>query len=443
MKIVIVGGIAGGSTVASQLRRALPEADITLFGRDPVFGYGTCGMPYVIGGLIKDKTKIAGPSPETFSEKRNINVQLEHDVLSIDRDSKTVLVRNMKTEETFQEPYDKLVLSPGGSAKVPNLDGLGNLPLFTLKSYGQMEEILDFISREKPKSCAVIGGGFIGIELAENFVHRGIQTAVILKGDRVMSVLDPEISEVLEKEMKVNDITLFPEDSIEQIDGKRLTLKSGTTLEVDFIAATIGVELDTKLAKEAGLEIGPTKAISINHYMQTNDPDIYVIGDAAEGVDWFTGKPKTVMLAWHAHRESYIAAQHIAGKPIQMNGLLGTTITKLFSLTAGMTGHSVESLEKEGMAFNTSVYEGRTNAGYYFDRGWIHLRVHYDPVTRRILGAQAVGSKGIDKRIDVIATAIMGNLTIDDLAALELCYSPAYSSPKDPVNMVGYNAIEK
>ncbi|MFS0574511.1 FAD-dependent oxidoreductase [Sporosarcina sp. 179-K 3D1 HS] len=440
MKIVIVGGVAGGSTVASQIRRAVPESEITLFGRDPFFGYGTCGMPYVIGGLIEDKSKVAGPSPEKFAEKRDIIVRLEHDVLSIDRKAKIVFVRNMKTGVTFHEPYDKLVLSPGGYPKVPKLEGLGDLPLFTLKSYEQMEEILDFISREKPTSCAVIGGGFIGIELAENFVHRGIETAVILRGDRVMTVLDPELSDLLGTEMKENGVTLFPEDEIERVEGKRLIMKSGAALEVDFIAATIGIELDTKLANDAGLEIGPTKAVSTNRYRQTDDPDIYVIGDAAEGVDWFTGKPKTVMLSWHAHRESYIVARHIAGKPIEMYGLLGTTITKLFSLTAGSTGHSAASLEDEGIEFSTSVYEGGTNAGYYFDHGWIHLRVHYDPASRRILGAQAVGTKGVDKRIDVIATAIMGNLTVDDLAALELCYSPAYSSPKDPVNMVGYKA---
>ena len=439
MKIVIVGGIAGGSTAASQIRRALPDSDITLFGRDPVFGYGTCGMPYVIGGLIKDKSKIAGPSPEKFGQKRDIVVRLEHDVLSIDRKAKIVFVRNMTTGVTFHEPYDKLILSPGGQARVPDLDA-GELPLFTLKSYGQMEEILDFISQEKPKSCAVIGGGFIGIELAENFVHRGIETSVILRGDRVMDVLDPEISERLEKEMQENGITLYREEEIERIEGKRLILNSGATLEVDFLAATIGIELDTKLAEEAGLALGPTKAIATNRYMQSSDPDIYVVGDAAEGTDWFTDKPRTVMLSWHAHRESYIAARHLAGEPLEINGFLGTSIMKLFSLTAGMTGHSAKSLETEGMVFATSVYEGGTNAGYYFDHGWIHLRVHYDPETRRILGAQAVGSKGVDKRIDVIATAIIGNLTVDDLAALELSYSPAYSSPKDPVNMVGYKA---
>ncbi|MER2088574.1 MAG: FAD-dependent oxidoreductase [Sporosarcina sp.] len=440
MKIVIVGAIAGGSTVAAQIRRAVPDAEITLFGRDPLLGYGTCGMPYVIGGLIEDKSKLVGSSPEKFSEQRDINVQLKHDVLSINRDNKTVEVRNMETGQTFTESYDKLILSPGGTSRIPDLKGLGDLPLFTLKSFKEMEEIIDFIEREKPQSCAVIGGGFIGIELAENFALSGIKTTVIERNERIMNIMDPEISKVLGKEMTDNNVEFYFEDAIERIEDKRLIMKNGGNLEVDFIAASLGIDLDTQLAVEAGLHIGPTKGIVVNSFMQTNDPDIYAIGDAAECKDWFTGKPKNVKLAWHAHRQSFIVARHLAGKPVEMNGLLGSTITKLFSLTAAMTGHSAKSLSDEGIEFDTSVYEGRTNAGYYPDHGQILLRVHYDRESRLVLGAQAVGDKGIDKRIDVIATAIMGKMTIDDLAALELCYSPAYSSPKDPVNMVGYKA---
>lgn len=440
MKIVIVGAIAGGSTIAAQARRALPDAEIVLFGRDPVLGYGTCGMPYVIGGLVEDKSKLVGASPEKFSEQRDIDVRLQHNVLSINREHKTIVVQNMQTNRVFTETYTKLILSPGGNARIPQLKGIDNLPLFPLKSFGDMEEIISYIEREKPQSCAVIGGGFIGIELAENFIHKGLKTALIDRNERVMKVMEPEISEVLGKEMKDNGVELYFEDDIESIEGKRLLLKSGLSLEVDFIAASIGIELDTTLAVKAGLQIGPTKGIVVNSYMQTDDPNIYAIGDAVESKDWFTGKPKNVKLAWPAHRQSFIVANHLAGNPVQMNGLLGTSITKLFSLTAAMTGHSAKSLTDEGIIFDTSVYEGRTNAGYYPEHGRIHLRVHYEPESRRILGAQAVGNKGVDKRIDVIATAIMGKMTIDDLAALELSYSPPYSSPKDPVNMIGYKA---
>ena len=440
MKIIVVGAVAGGSTVASQIRRAVPEAKITLIGRDQEIGYGTCGMPYVIGGIIDDKEKVRGPNPETFGEKRDINTLTRHEVIAVDRHAKTVEVRNLETGDIFTEPYDKLILSPGGYSRIPEFKGLGDLPLLALKNYADMEYIIDYIDREKPKSCAIIGGGFIGIELAENFIHKGIKTALIERNDRVMKVMDYEVTDVLNAEMKENGVDLYFNDAIERIEGKKLIMKNGVNIDVDFIAASVGIIPDTILAEEAGLSIGSTHGIIVNEYMQTDDPDIYAIGDVAECTDWFTGKPKRVQLAWHAHRQAYIVASHLGGNPVKINGFLGTTITKLFSLTAGMTGHSEKSLTDEGIAFETVTHSGRTNAGYYPDHGTILLRVHYDRDSRLILGAQAVGDKGVDKRIDVIATAIMGKMTVDDLSALELSYSPPYSSPKDPVNMIGYKA---
>ena len=440
MKVIIVGAVAGGSTVASQIRRTVPEAKITLIGRDREIGYGTCGMPYVIGGLIDDKTKVRGPNPDTFGKQRDINTLTGHEVTAIDRQTKTVEVRNLDTNKTFTKSYDKLILSPGGYSRIPEFKGLGDLPLLTLKSYSDMEDILAYIEREKPQSCAVVGGGFIGIELAENFIHKGLKTALIERNDRVMKVMDYEVTDVLNEEMKTNGVDLYFNDAIERIEGNNLIMKNGVNIEVDFIAASVGIIPNTTLAEGAGLSIGSTDGIIVNEYMQTDDPDIYAIGDVAECTDWFTGKPKRVQLAWHAHRQAYIVASHLGGNPVKINGFLGTTITKLFSLTAGMTGHSEKSLNDEGIAFDTVTHNGRTNAGYYPDHGTILLRVHYDRHSRLILGAQAVGDKGVDKRIDIIATAIMGKMTVDDLSALELSYSPPYSSPKDPINMIGYKA---
>ena len=440
MKIVIIGAVAGGSTVASQIKRAIPNSAITLIGRDREIGYGTCGMPYVIGGIIDEKKKVSGPSPIHFSEKRDIRTLVRHEVVTIDRANKTVEVINLETEETFTEKYDKLILSPGGRSRIPEIKGIGDLPLLNLKNYADMEKIIEYIETESPKSCAIIGGGFIGIELAENFIHKGIKTALIERNDRVMKVMDYEITDILNEEMKNNGVDLYLNDSIERIEGKKLIMKNGVSIEADFIVASIGIIPNTSLAVEAGLTIGSTNGIVVNDYMQTSDPDIYAIGDVAECKDWFTGKPKRVQLAWHAHRQAFIVASHLGETPVKLNGFLGTSITKLFSLTAGMTGHSAKSLQEEGIDFQTVTHEGRTNAGYYPDHGTITLRVHYDRQTRLILGAQAVGDKGVDKRIDVIATAIMGKMTVDDLAALELSYSPPYSSPKDPVNMLGYKA---
>lgn len=441
MKVVIVGAVAGGSTVAAQLRRTVPNAKITLIGIDAKIGYGTCGMPFVIGGIIDEATKVGGPDPEHFSETRNIRTLTRHKVTSINRNEKTVEVENVETNEVFTEPYDKLILSTGGRSRIPSLKGLGDLPFFTLKNYADMEEITHYIDTHKPQSCAVIGGGFIGVELVENFIHRGIQTALILRGNRVMSMMDKKITDILYEEMKTNGVDFYFDDEIERIEGNKLIMKNGISFHVDFLVASIGVIPNTSLAEDVGLKIGVTDGVVVNNFMQTDDPDIYAIGDIAECKDWITGQPKRVQLAWHAHRQAYIVSQHLAGQHVKANPFLGTAITKLFSLTAGMTGLSEQNLLDEKIEFDTVIHEGRTNASYYPDHGNIMLIVHYDRNTRKILGAQAVGDKGVDKRMDVIVTAIMGNMTVDDLAALELSYSPPYSSPKDPVNMIGYKAL--
>lgn len=440
MKIIVVGAVAGGPTVASQIQRAMPEAEITVIGRDAEVGYGTCGMPYVIGGVIEDKRKVKGISPEKFGAERDINMLTLHEVTAINREAKTVDIQNLQTNETFTQAYDKLILSTGGRSRIPEIKGLGDLPLLNLKTYADMENIIAYLDEEKPTSCAIIGGGFIGIELAESFVEKGIKTTLIERNDRVMKVMDPVITDIIGEEMKKNGVEFYFNDAIERVEGKRLIMKNGLDFEVDFIVASVGVVPNIELAEEIGLTVGPTKGLTVNDYMQTNDPDIYAIGDIAECKDWFTGKPKRVQLAWHAHRQSFIAASHLSGNPVKLNGFLGATITKIFSLTAAMTGHSAKSLTDEGIHFDTVVHKGRTNAGYYPEHGLITLLVHYDKKTRLILGGQAVGDMGVDKRIDVITTAIMGKMTVDDLAALELSYSPPYSSPKDPVNMLGYKA---
>lgn len=440
MKVVIIGAIAGGATIASQIRRAVPTSEIHLFGRERQIGYGTCGLPYVVGGMIDEKRKVGGPSPQKFADSRDIHVHTLHEVVAIHRETKTIDVKNIETGELFSETYDKLILSTGTKARVPNFPGQSSIPLFTLKNYADMETVLQFLDEQKPTSCAVIGGGFVGVEVAENLVHRGMKTTLISRGERVMNMMDPEISERLHNELEQNGVQLILQDEIERIDGSLLYLKGGDTVEADFIMASIGASIENSLAVEAGLPIGTTQGVIVNEFMQTEDPHIYVIGDAAECTDAITGKPKNVQLAWHAHRQSYVVARHLAGNPIALNGLFGTTIIKVFSQTAAMTGLSKEQLDKQDIAYETATYEGRTNAGYYPDCGHLYMHVHYDPTTRKILGAHAVGTKGVDKRIDVLATAMLGNLTIDDLAAIELAYSPPYSSPKDPVNMIGYKA---
>ncbi|MCM3088144.1 CoA-disulfide reductase [Bhargavaea ginsengi] len=441
MKIVVIGAVAGGATVSSQIRHFLSDADITLIGKDSELGFGTCGMPYVLGGLIDSEEDLVHATPEGFSEKKSIDVRLLHEATKIDRATKKVHICNLETGQTDELSYDKLVLSPGGRARKPAVPGKPDIPMFTLRHFGDLEQFKSFLDEQKPASCLVIGGGFIGVELAENFRHRGIETALVEHNDHVMPIGDEDMSDLLAEEMERNGVRLHLGRELKMIDGRRITLDDGTELEADFIATAVGLEPNTLLAKEAGIEIGPTGGIATDPFMRTNDPDIYAIGDAAEVKDWFTGKPKRVPLSWPAHRAAFIVANHLAGGNTEMDGLLGTSITKLFSLTAGMTGMTEKMLKKEGIAYKTVIHKSRSNAGYYPDSGKLVLKVHYDPDTRAIYGAQAVGEKGADKRIDVIATAIRGGLTVDDLSAIETAYAPPYGSPKDPVNMLGYRAM--
>lgn len=443
MKIIIVGAIAGGATVASQIRRVQPDATITLIGNDAKIAYGTCGMPFVLGQTITDENLVGGPSPSSFSESKQVRTYTEHEVIKINRNQQTVTVQNMHTNECFTEPYDKLVLATGTSARIPNYKGLSTIPFFTLKTFQDMQKIDQFIADHQPRSCAIVGGGFIGIELAEALRNRNLHTTVILRGDRVMSGMDREMSSLLMDEMIRHHVEFITEDEITSIDHSHLTLKSGKQLQADFLMTSIGTIPNTSLAIDSQLTIGTTKGISVNEFMQTNDRHIYAIGDVAEMTHAISGQPARIELSWHAHRQAFIVAQHLANQASPAQPVIGTTITKLFSLTASMTGLSEKDLIKLEMPYETVLYKGRTNASYYPDLGQITIRVHYDPHTRRLLGAQAVGTKGVNKRIDVLATAITGNLPVDALASLELGYSPPYSSPKDPINMLGYQAIEK
>ncbi|WP_407643862.1 FAD-dependent oxidoreductase [Edaphobacillus lindanitolerans] len=440
---MVIGAVAGGATVSSQLRRFLPDANITVIGKDSRMGFATCGMPYVLGGLVESMDSLVSVTPELFRDKKSIDVRLRHEATEIDRPGKKVIVRDLDSGETEALPYDKLVLSPGGSARTPEIPGSPSIPVFTLRHFDDMAEFENYLERTHPQRGLVIGGGFIGVELAENFRQLGIHTELVEHHGRIMPISDPDMSGLLEQEMKENGVVLHLGREVRSVTGDRVCLDDGSEFRADFIAAAVGLVPNTELAEEAGLTIGPTGGIATDPFMRTSDPDIYAIGDAAEGRDWFTGKPKRVPLAWSTHREAFIAANHIAGGNTEMDGLLGTSITKLFSLTAGMTGMSEQMLKEENMAFKTIIHESRSNAGYFPGNGKLRLKIHYDPDTRLILGAQAVGEKGADKRIDIIATAIRGRMTMDDLAAIEIAYSPAYSSPKDPVNMAGYKSMDR
>lgn len=439
-KIVIVGAVGGGATAAGQLRFYDKEAEIKIFDRDSVMSYAACGTPYAIGEVIEDEESLLMANPEQFKEKRNIDVLMKHEVIGIDRKQKRIEVKNLETGQQFFESYDKLILSPGGTAVMPDIKGSDTAQIFSLRSFNDMLTIKDYIQKQQPQSCTVSGGGFIGLEMAENLKELGLDVHLVHKSDYIMSILDEDISREIEKELLLNEVHLQTNAYITEINKRAQTLSNGEVLETDFIIMSIGLAPNVSLAKDAGLEIGKTGGIVTNDYMQTNDPAIYAIGDASENFDLVTGEPKRVPLAWPAHRQAYIAAKHITGEAIPKAGLLGTSILKIFSLTAAMTGLNENTLRKLEIPSVSLVHNGNSNAGYYPDHGKLKLKIHYDPNSRQIFGAQCLGTKGVDKRIDVIATAIYAGLTVDDLQALELCYAPPYSSPKDPVNMAGYKA---
>lgn len=441
-KVIIVGAVGGGATAAGQLRFYDKEMSITVYDRDSTMSYAACGTPYVIGEVIEDETSILMANPEQFQQKRNIDVRLEHEVVEILRAEKKVRVRNLKTGGEFHDSYDALILSPGGSAIMPEIEGSGQGHVFTLRSYSDMQAIHSYIQKHKPRHGTISGAGFIGLEMAENLKHLGLAVDIVHKSSAILSILDEDLSLLLHAELEKNGIQIHTDTVIENIGQKNVQLSNGKSLDTDFVIMSIGLKPNTLLAEKAGLSIGETGGIQTNEFMQTDDESIYAIGDASENFDFITGDPKRVPLAVPAHRQAFLAAQHITGKPVPKKGLLGTSILKVFELDAAMTGMTETAIKEKGLPAKTVTHTGNSNAGYYPDHEKLTLKVHYNPSTRQILGAQCVGGKGVDKRIDVIATAIHGGLTVDDLQALELCYAPPFSSPKDPVNMIGYKAFD-
>ena len=441
-KIVIVGAVGGGATAAAQIRFYDKESAITVFDRDSTMSYAACGTPYAIGEKIEDPATLLMADPSSFKAQRNINVFLKHEALEIKRSEKAITVKNLETGEEFDEPYDVLILATGGSAIVPDIEGLPSAEVFVLRSYGDMEKIKQFIKKHKPGSCCISGAGFIGIEMAENLKALGLDVLLVHKSPHVMSILDEDMSALVEGELEANGVNVMTGIFIEKVEQRSIALSNGETANVDFQMMSVGLKPNTDLAAKAGLPIGETGGILTNDFMQTADASIYALGDSSENTDLVTGAPKRVPLAWPAHRQAYVIARHLTGNAIPKTGLLGTSIAKVFSKTIAMTGLSEKMIKENDLPYETVIHEGNSNAGYYPDHARLTLKVHYHADTRKILGAQCFGGKGVDKRIDVIVTAMYAGLAIEDLQALELCYAPPYSSPKDPINMAGYKAIK-
>ncbi|MBM7586492.1 NADPH-dependent 2,4-dienoyl-CoA reductase/sulfur reductase-like enzyme [Bacillus pakistanensis] len=440
-KILVIGGVAGGATTASQIRKLDKESTIIMFEKDEYISFGNCGMPYYIGDIITERDSLFAATPQSFKEKKNIEVRTRHEVIDINRPSKILTIKNLQTEELYEESYDKLLLAPGAYPFVPDLPGIGIIPSFTLRNIEDMDYIKQYINEHTPSSCAIVGGGFIGLEMAENFTQIGLDVHVIERSEQVMKMIDPSMAEHLHEHLKENGVHLLLNSSLEGIESDRtLKLSTGEQLKVDFLLFAVGVKPKVDLAEKAGLTIGETGGIVTNEFMQTNDPNIYAVGDAIQTFHFHLQTPKRVPLAWPAHRQSYIAAKHIAGEPVSFKGLLGTSIAKVFHLTVAATGLSEKALNQMEMEYKTVEHSGKSHAGYYPGAEYVYIRVHFNPLDGKIYGAQIVGGDGVDKRIDVIVTAIYGGIPVHELQALETSYSPPYSSPKDLLNIVGYKA---
>lgn len=442
MKVVIIGGVAGGATAAARLRRLDENAEIVILERSGFVSYANCGLPYYIGGVIKKRSKLTLQTPQSFKRRFNIDVRVQNEVVGIDRASKIVSVKNLGNGNVYNESYDKLILSPGAKAVIPEWEGATGKNVFTLRTVENTFDIDNFISTQNPSKAVVVGGGFIGLEMAENLMHKGIEVTLIQRSGQIMPPLDFDTACTLNAYAKTKglDIRYYTQIvKVEDGEGKKTVyLSDGSKLESDFVVLAIGVQPDTHLAKEAGLALGIKDSILVNPFMQTSDPDIYAVGDAVQVKNIVTGEDALIPLAGPANRQGRIAADNIAGLVSEYKGSQGSSVMKFFDVTVASTGINEKTAQKANIDYGKVVQSSASHATYYPGAKDILLKVLYDNKDGRILGAQAIGQDGVEKRMDVLATAIRAKMTADDLAELDLCYAPPYSSAKDPVNMAGY-----
>ncbi|WFD09859.1 CoA-disulfide reductase [Tepidibacter hydrothermalis] len=442
-KIIIVGGVAGGASTAARLRRLDEKAEILMFERGEYISFANCGLPYYIGETITERDALLVQTVEGMSKKFNMDIRNLSEVIKINKLDKTVTVKNLRTNETYEESYDVLVLSPGASPIKPPITGIDDAKnLFTLRNIPDTDNIKKFVDNNKPKKAVVVGGGFIGIEMAENLHDRGVEVTLVEMGNQIMAPVDYEMASILHSHIKDKGVNLILEDGVKEFknNGKQIILSSGKVIDTDMIILSIGVRPESSLAKDAGLDIGERGTIKVDETLRTSDKSIYAIGDAIEVKDYINKKPTMIPLAWPANRQGRLAADHIMGRNVKYNGTLGTSIAKVFDMTVASTGNNEKTLKRLGIKYKAIHVHPNSHAGYYPGAFPISLKLIFDLTDGKIFGAQAVGYDGIDKRIDVIATAIKGGLNVLDLPDLELSYAPPYSSAKDPVNMAGYVA---
>lgn len=445
MNYLIIGGVAGGATVAARLRRMDEKANIILFERGKYVSYANCGLPYYIGDTINNREKLFVQTAKGFTDRFRIDIRTEQEVTAIRPDKKEVEIKNLSTGETYTETYDKLVLSPGAEPLRPGIEGIGSKKIFTLRNVPDTDTIKNYVNTENPKCAIVVGGGFIGLEMAENLHDLGIQVDVVEMANQVMAPLDFSMAAIVHRQLTDKGVGLHLEDGVSRFEekdgGVTVHLRSGKQIATDMVLLSIGVRPETKLAKDAGLAIGERGGIAVNDYMQTSDADIYALGDAVEVRHLVTGQPALIPLAGPANKLGRIVADNIVfGNKKKYPGSIGTSIAKVFDLTVAAAGANAKLLQRNNIPYISSYTHGASHAGYYPGAVPLSIKILFAPENGKLLGAQIVGFNGVDKRIEMLAQVIQRGGTVHDLAELEHAYAPPYSSAKDPVNMAGFVA---
>ena len=442
-KVIIVGGVAGGASTAARLRRLDETVEIIMFEKGEYISFANCGLPYYIGEVIDEREKLIVQTVEQMSTKFKIDIRNLSEVIKIDKENKVVTVTNHKTGESYEETYDVLVLSPGAQPIKPGISGINECNnLFTLRNIPDTDQIKSFVDNQKPKHAVVIGGGFIGLEMAENLHERGLEITLVEASSQVMAPLDIEMVSIIHEHLVDKGVKLILNDGVKSFEnnGKKVVLNSGQVIETDLIILSIGVHPETTIAREAGLALNERGAIVVDKKMKTSDESIYALGDAVEIMDFVNKQPTIIPLAWPANRQGRIVADNICGKESEYKGTLGSSVAKVFDYTVAATGNNEKTLKRLNLEYKALHIHPGSHAGYYPGAFPIAYKLLFNPTTGQIYGAQGVGIDGVEKRIDVIATAIKGNLNVIDLQDVEVCYAPPYNSAKDAVNMLGYYA---
>ena len=439
MKTIIIGGVAGGATAAARLRRLDEKAEIIILERGEYVSFANCGLPYYIGGVITDREDLTLQTPESFKARFNIEVRVLNEAVKINPNTKTVTVKNLRTGETYEETYDNLILSMGAEPIRPNIEGADSSNVFTLRNIPDTLKIKNYIYTAKPRSAMVIGGGYIGVEMAENLAQAGLKVAIVELADHLIAPLDFDMAADVHRYIKSKGIDLHLNNGVKAINGNTVILQNGE-ITADMIIMSVGVRPETSIAKDCGIELNARGSIVVNNKMQTNIPDIYAVGDAVEVEDFITKKPAFIPLAGPANKQGRIAADNIAGYESVYTGTQGSAVLKLFDMTVATTGLNEKTAGAAGIDYDKTYTYSASHATYYPGAAQMSVKALWDKKTLQIIGAQIVGFDGVDKRMDVLATAIRFGAKITDLTTLELCYAPPFGSAKDPVNMLGFVA---